>query len=398
MGHLALWKPFLIIFIENLCLLLFFTIFFQSNRSLVQQKQTASGSESSDSLPRKRKPKKAPNATLSNSSERDTDESARTPLFFSPKKTLDKNQIMQESSPKKQPVSEENGANMSKNRTTKSIRKSDLIQRQNVRELRPQEPEMTSEDELQIPVSVERENKSPNSGVEEGQNLEKRKNNGKACTDSDCEVIERTAETIPSPPKRVLRSTVDSNTDVEYGDSQVGRQAKNSQRQTVSRRNIIKTSDSEAKSSSCDERSDNTGDSGKVPKATTKRRNLVKRLVHKRINELTKATSSQSSEEDSDGTSNLQLKKGQVHPRSAKAAQKNAEDQITSENDIRIETGSSKKKAKTGSDSERASSKRQALKVFKQTANKNSKRRQDEVSDEAPWTDEEINKLNEYVL
>lgn len=379
----------------------------------MQQKKTVSGSESSDSLPRKRKPKKTSNATLSNSSERDTDESTRASLFFSPKKTPDENQIMQKSSPKKQAVSEGNGANMNKvkeNRTTNSIRKSDLMQRCSVREIQPQEHEMTSEDELQIHVSVEGKNKSANSVVEEGQNLDKRKFYSKPCTDSESEVVEQTASTIPSPPKRVLRSrrskrsntevdsTVDSNTDFESGDSQVDRRRENSQRQTVPRGNIIKTSDSEAKLSSCDEKSDNAGDSGKVTKATTKRRNLVKRLVHKRINELTKETSSQSSEEDSDGTSSLQSKKGQVHPRSAKAAQKNVEDQITVENNFRVEPGSSNRKAKTGSDSERASSRMQALKVFKQPANKKNKKRQDEMSDEVPWTDEEIKKLNEYVL
>lgn len=380
----------------------------------MQQKKTASSSESSDSLPRKRKPKKTPNTTLSNSSERDTDEGVRKPLFFSPKKTPDKNQILQKSSPKKQPVSEGNGGDMSKirqNQTTKSTRKSDSIQRRSVRKLQPQENEVTSEDELQIHVSVEEKNKSTNSVVEEDQNLVKRKNYAKPCTDSEIEVVEQTASKIPSPPKRVLRSrkskpsntrvvsTVDSNTDVDSGDSQVNRQlAKNSQRQTASRRNIIKASDSEAKFSSFDERSDNAGDSGNMPKATTKRRNLEKRLVHKRINELTKETSSQSSEEDSDGTSNMQSKKGQVHPRSAKAAKKTAEDQTSSENDRRVETGSSKRKAKAGSDSERASGKKQALKVFKQTANKNNKKRKDVTSDEAPWTDEEIKKLNEYAL
>ena len=379
----------------------------------MQKKQTASGNESSDSLPRKRKPKKSSKAILSNSSERDTDETVRTSLFFSPKKTSEKDQIMQKSSPTKQAASGGKSANMSKvteNRTTKSTRKSDLIQRSSVTELQLQEHEMTSEDELQICISGERKDKSTNSVVEEGQNLKKRKNNVKPCTDSECKVVEQTASTIPSPPKRVLRSrrskfsntevdsTVDSNTDVESEDSQVDRQTKNSQRQTASRGNIIKTSDSEAKLSSCDERSDNAGDPGKVSKATTKRRNLGKRLVHKRINELTKKTSSQSSEEDSDGTSSLQSKKGQVHPRSAKAALKNVEDQFTVENDFRVETGSSKRKAKTGSDSERASSRTQALKVFKQPANKKNKKKQDEISDEVPWTDEEIKKLNEYVL
>ena len=374
----------------------------------MQQKQSTSGSESSDSLQRKRNLKKTPIAVLSNSS----DETAKA-LLFSPKKSPDNDQIMQKSSPKKQAVSEGNSANVSKireNRTTKSIRKSALIQRCRVRELQPQEHEMTSDDELQIHVSGEGKNTSAKSVVKEGQNHEKRKTNAKPCTDSECDVVEQAASTIPSPPRRVLRSrksklgntevdsTVDSNTDVGSGDSHLDRQTKNSQRQTVSRGNIIKTSDSEAKLSSCDERSDNSGDSEKVHKVTTKGRNLVKRLVHKRINELAKETSSQSSEEDSDGTSSLQSKKGQVHPRSAKAARKNVEDQITVGNDFRVETAPYKRKAKTGSDSERASSRTQVLKVFKQPANKRNKKRQDEMSDEVPWTDEEIKKLNEYVL
>lgn len=358
-------------------------------------KKTVSDSESSDSLPTRRKPKKAANAALStcSSPERDTDKSVRMPLIFSPKKTPGTSQIMPKGSPKKQPVNE------GKSVKVRANRKTDLIQRHNARDLRPREHEITSEDELQTHVNAEKENKSAPSGVEEGQNLEKRRNNGKALTESECEIVEQTALTILSPPpKRVLRSTVESKPVVESGDSQVDRQAKKSQRRTASRSKIIKTSDSESKLSSCGDRSDNTGDSGKVSKATNKRRNLAKRFVHKRVNELTKETSSQSSEEDSDGTSNRQLKKGQVHPKSAKAAQKNAEDQITSENDMGVETVSYKKKVKAGSDSERASSKSQALKVFKQTANKNSKKRKDEMSDEAPWTDEEINKLNEYVL
>lgn len=393
--------------------------------SPLKQRKALSGSESSDSFQRKRKEKTKPSTTLStrmksseSSSERDTDESVRKPLFLSPKKIANKNQSVQKSSPKKQPVHEGKGAGMSTvqgNSVSKSARNSELAQRRSVRQLPPQDQEVASEDELPTHVNFEEKSISTHSVGKKSESRTRRKNNAKPSTDSESEAVEQTASKIPSPPKRVLRSrkiktgntkpvsTVVSNTDkssdVDSEDSQADRRAPNSYRQTRSRRNIDKASDSEARLSSCDERLNNAGDSGKVPKAAAKKKNLEKRLIHKRINELTKETSTQSSEEDSDGISNKQSKKKQVHPRSSKAAMENTEAQTASESESKVESGSSKRKAKTESDSERASAKKQALKVFKQTANKNSKKRKDVMpSDELPWTEEEIQKLNEYVL
>lgn len=329
------------------------------------------------------------------SSERDTDESVRKPLFLSPKKIPNKNQ-----SPKRQPVSEEKGAGMKK-----SAANNDLTQRHSGGKVPPQDQEVTSEDELPRHVNLEEKSISTHSVVKENRSRTRGKNYAKPSTDSESEVVEQTASKIQSPPKRVLRSrkVKTSNTklvssDIDSEDSQADRPALNSHRQTQTRRNISKASDSEARLSSCDERLDNAGDSGKVTRAAAKKRNLEKRLAHKRINELTKQTSAQSSEEDCDGISNSRSKKKQVHPRSSKAAKENSEAQTASESERKVEAGSSKRKAKTESDSERASAKKQALKVFKQTANKNSKKKKDVMPDEVPWTDEEIQKLNEYVL
>ena len=69
----------------------------------------------------------------------------------------------------------------------------------------------------------------------------------------------------------------------------------------------------------------------------------------------------------------------------------------TSNKDNSVETGS-KRKEKPQSESETVSFKEQTLKVSRQTANKDSRRGNDELFDEASWTDEEIKKLNEYVI
>ena len=384
--------------------------FLQSKESSpLKQRKTPSGSESSASIPRKRKQKSTSSAKPSNgkvpsdsSSERDTDESVRKPLFLSPKKIPNKNQ-----SPKRQSVSEEKGAGIQGggSRVKKCAGNNDLTQRRSGRKLPPQDHEVTSEDELPRHVNLEEKSISTHSVVKENQSRTRGKNYAKPSTDSESEVVEQTASKIQSPPKRVLRSrkVKTSNaklvsSDIDSEDSQADRPALNSQRQSQTRRNISKASDSEARLSSCDERLDNAGDSGKVTRAAAKKRNLEKRLTHKRIDELTIQTSTQSSEEDSDGISNSRSKKKQVHPRSSKAAKENSEAQTASESERKVEAGSSKRKAKTESDSERASAKKQALKVFKQTANKNSKKKTDVMPDEAPWTDEEIQKLNEYVL
>lgn len=384
-----------------------------------KQKKATSGSESSDSFPKKQREKTKPSTKASNridsndsSSERDTDESVRKPLFVSPKKIPNKNASSQKSSPKAQAACEENRASVNKgqgNSVTKSARNNDLTQGLSARECLSHDQWVPSEDELPAQVNVEKEITSAHSLAEENRSRTRRKNYEKPCTDSESEV-EQTAPKIPSPPKRVLRSRstkamsrVGSDTDklseLDSEDSQADRQPLNSHRQTRSRRGMNAASDNESRLSSCDEKLSNAGDSGKAPKAAaSKKKNLEKRAVHKRINELAKETSTQSSDDDSDGTSNKQSKKKQVHPRSSKAAKENTEAQSASENEKKVGKGSSKRKPKAESDSERASAKKQALKVFKQTANKNSKKRKDEMSDEAHWTEEEIQKLNKYVL
>lgn len=394
--------------------------FLQSEESSpLKQKKATSGSESSDSFPKKQREETKPSTRASNridsndsSSERDTDESVRKPLFVSPKKIANKNASLQKSSQKTQAAREEKGAIMNKvqgNSVTKIARNKDLTQGLSVRKSPPHDQWVPSEDELPAQVNVDEEITSAHSLAEENRSRTRRKNYEQPRTDSESEV-EKTAPKIPSPPKRVLRSRgtksvsrVDSDTDklseLDSEDSQADRQPLNSRRQTRSRRGMNAASDNETRLSSCDDRLNNAGDLGRVPKtATSKKKNLEKRAVHKRVNELAKETSTQSSDDDSDRTSNKQSKKKQVHPRSSKAAKENTEAQSASENERKVGKGSSKRKPKAESDSERASAKKQALKVFKQTANKNSKKRKDEMSDEAAWTEEEIQKLNKYVL
>lgn len=354
------------------------------------------------------------------SSEKDNDKSVKKLLFFSPKKTPNNNQSLQERNQKKPSVNEGRGAGkieIEGNIVTKSVENNDSIQQSRGMSKLPLqeiEEEETSHDDLPTQVGFQKKNTSTLSVVAENSpNRKKRKNYAKPYTDSESEVVEQTASKIPSPPKRILRSrkgkasdknpvsrvssNADKLSDVDSEDSQADRHAKNNVRQNVSKRYINKTSDSDTRVSSYDERSDNTGDSAKVPKpkATAKRRNLEKRLVYKRVNELAKEASSQSSESDTGGTSLKRSKQEQAHPRSSKAAKANAESQTALESNRRVD--SSKRKGKTDSDSEKASGKKQALKVSKQTASKDGKKKKDVMSDEAPWKDEEIQKLNEYV-
>ena len=380
-------------------------------------KLLTSGSESSDALARRRKEKTAQNnrksSVCSSSTERDSDETIRGPLFYSPKKTTLKAQTLENNSPKKQPVNELRKTRNSGNQgnSTASSAGSGLEQKENVSKLSFQEHEILSEDEVTVQVSPLKKGTSQLSVM--GKNSpknKKRKNYTKLQTESESESAEQTVPWVTSPVKRVLRSyrskTNDLKSrsskpykfsDLDSEDLQPDILTKRSLKRNASKSNYSKTSESETILSSCDETSDNNGNTGKVRKTNSKKKNVEKRPVHNRVKELVRKTSTQSSEEDSDGASQKQSGKEPHHLRRAISPERNVETRNTSNHDRTVETGS-KRKGKTQSDIEQVSSKQQALKLSRQTANKDSKRKQDVLSDEAPWADEEIKKLNEYVM
>ena len=134
----------------------------------------------------------------------------------------------------------------------------------------------------------------------------------------------------------------------------------------------LKTSESESRVSSCEEQSDNSRRSGKGSKVPNKKRNAQKRPVHGRVQALVTEATTQSSEEDSDEMPRKPPRKSQTH---SKLAKTNA---VTQKNSGKKGPG-----------------KTQAFKVSKNV--KDGKKQQNVLSDETPWEDEEIERLNEYV-
>lgn len=304
----------------------------------------------------------------SSSSEKDNDTSLKKKLFFSPKKSPNKNQSLQGRSNKEDEnrIQEENAQKI-------NVR-SDVVQR--FSSSKTTEPPASKVD-LPNNERILRKRAAKNN-----QNNEKIAN---PYTDSECEVVEKLpAPKIPSPPKRVLRSrnkksnsvkNVEMISDVDSEDG-----TKNSVKQTVA--------------SSCDDGSDSTVCSGKGSKPGGRKRKVEKRVVHKRVSALVRETSTQSSEEDSEGAYHKPSKKQQPQQKASKVIKTNAETQMDLGNDERAAAGSLQRKEKTQL-SNRASGKKQASKVSKQTGNRDGSRRQNEMSDDTPWSEDEIQRLNE---
>jgi len=313
----------------------------------------------------------------SSSSEKDNDTSLKKKLFFSPKKSPNKNQSSQGRSNKAELVSEEKRADenrIQEENAQKINVRSDVVQR--FSSSKTTEPPASKVD-LPNNERILRKRAAKNN-----QNNEKSAN---PYTDSESEVVEKLpAPKIPSPPKRVLRSrnkksnsvkNVEMISDVDSEDG-----TKNSVKQTVA--------------SSCDDGSDSTVCSGKGSKPGGRKRKVEKRVVHKRVSALVRETSTQSSEEDSDGAYHKPSKKQQPQQKASKVIKTNAETQLDSGNDQRAAAGSLLRKEKTEL-SNRASGKKQASKVSKQTGNRVGSRRQNEMSDDTPWSEDEIQRLND---
>lgn len=219
------------------------------------------------------------------------------------------------------------------------------------------------------------------------QDSERRKKFKNVYTDSESEVGDQLpAANIPSPSKRVLSS-----------------RAKNiKNQQTIS---DVDSEDSNKKSlkdsqaSSCDDGSDSSAHSRRPrSKARGRENNVEKRVLHKRVRALVKETAStQSSGEDSDGTYSKVSTK-QTHSKAPKVARTNPAPQKKLQTDNRPVTGSRIRREKSDVVINRVQDKKQASKVSKQTGNKVNNSGENEIPEGTPWNDEEIQRLNEYVL
>lgn len=219
------------------------------------------------------------------------------------------------------------------------------------------------------------------------QDSERRKKLKNVYTDSESEVGDQLpAANIPSPSKRVLRS-----------------RAKNIKNQRtisdVDSEDSNKKSLKDSQASSCDDGSDSSAHSRRPrSKARGRENNVEKRVVHKRVRALVKETAStQSSGEDSDGTYSKVSTK-QTHSKAPKVARTNPAPQKKLQTDNRPVTGSRIRREKSDVVINRVQDKKQASKVSKQTGNKVNNSGENEISEGTPWNDEEIQRLNEYVL
>ena len=320
----------------------------------------------------------------SSSSQKDSDENLKKKLFSSPKKSPNKKQSVQRVSKTDELDKEEKRADKRKinQNSAQKSKVTSVVQR---RSLRNETEHVATEEEISDNDKSLRKKITVLSVAEENsQDQGKRTTN--AYTDSENDAIEQLpAPKIPSPPKRFLRA----------------RGKKSNNVKTIQKISDVDSEDGAKKtqaSISYDGDSDSTAYSGKGSKAKGRKRNLDKRLVHKRVRTLvTETTSTQSSEEDSDETYRKPTRK-QTRPKASKVVKLNTEAQQDSGNDKRAKTGTLKGKEKTEDVSNRASGKNQASKVSKQAGNKHSNGKQNEMSDETPWSDEEIQRLNGYVF
>ena len=315
----------------------------------------------------------------SSSSEKDSGENLKKKLFSSPKENPNKNPSLQGVGNTDQQRTDKSKINQ--NSPQKSKVTSNVVQK---RTLRKKTEHSATEDEISDNGKSPSKKTIVHSVTKENiQNQEEWKRTTNTYTDSESDVMEQIpAPKIPSPPKRVLRA----------------RSNKSNNMKTMQKISDVDSEDGTKKtqaSVSCDGDSDSTAYSGIGSKTRSRKRNLEKRVVHERVRTLAQeTTSTQSSEEDSDGIHRKPSRK-QTRP---KASRINTEGQKDSGNDKGAKAGSLKGKEKTDGVSNRASAKNQASKVSQETRNKHSSEKQNEISSvETPWSDEEIQRLNEYV-
>ena len=349
---------------------------------------------------RRRKGKTTQNKNKSSSStESDSNENLKRPLCFSPKKTAHKNQTLENTSPQKLP--QRKSLNASKNGSQERSDANSAIDgsERKDRTSKPsvREHEMLG-DVLQAPVMTSKKNTTKNALASVDRNNQKGKkksNNEKLPTGSE-------SQKTPSPFKRVLRSqrstasdlTTNANSyklsDADSEDSQRDTYPKRNPKKNASNITNLKTSESEVIVSSSEERSDNATKKGRIVNANSNNnKNGGKRLMHKRFEKFVRETSTQSSEEENDRASQKQPEKEEVRLRSSISRKAKTQTLSTLEKDKKVETGF-KRKGKTQSGSEKVSGKKKVSKVSRQTANKDSRRRSNELTDETPLNDEEI--------
>ena len=305
------------------------------------------------------------------SSEGDVVQNLKKKLFYSPKKSPGKSQNLEVRSEAEEMNDDDKRSDQSRVLGGTQKKKTESVGRGS-----PRKKAETSLNHLPNNASISKKNTSAASVLaEDTQNNQKRKYPATVRVNFEERNVEQSTDPqIPSPPKRVLRSHGKKsnnfkNVEMSDADSEDGTRTRGKMKRATAN---LKTSESESRVSSCEEQSDNSRRSGKGSKVPTKKRNAQKRPIHGRVQALVTEATTQSSEEDSDEMPRQPPRKSQTH---SKLAKTNA---VTQRN-------SGKK----------GSAKTRASKVSKHV--KDGKKQQNVLSDETPWEDEEIERLNEYV-
>ena len=311
------------------------------------------------------------NSSSDGSSEGDVVQNLKKKLFYSPKKSPGKSQNLEVRSEEEDMNDEDKRSDQSRVLGGTQKKKTESVGRGSPRKIAE-----TSVNHLPNKASISKKNKSAGSVLaEDTQNNQKRKYPATARVNFEERNVEQSTDPqIPSPPKRVLRSHGKKsnnfkNVEMSDADSEDGTRTRGKMKRVTAN---LKTSESESRMSSCEELSDNSRRSGKGSKVPNKKKNAQKRPIHGRVQALVTEATTQSSEEDSDEMPRQPPRKSQTH---SKLAKTNA---VTQRNS-----------------GKRGSAKTQSSKVSKNV--KDGKKQQNVLSDETPWEDEEIERLNKYV-
>ena len=307
------------------------------------------------------------------SSEGDVVQNLKKKLFYSPKKSPGKSQNLEVRSDAEEMNDEDKSSDQSRVLGGGQKKKTESVGRGSPRKIAE-----TAVNKSHLPNNASTSKKNTSAAAvlaEDTQSNQKRKHPATDRVNFEERNVEQSTDPqIPSPPKRVLRSHGKKsnnfkNVEMSDADSEDGTMTRGKMKRATAN---LKTSESEFRVSSCEEQSDNSRRSGKGSKVRNKKRNAQKRPVHGRVQALVTEATTQSSEEDSDEMPRKPPRKSQTH---SKLAKTNA---VTQKN-------SGKK----------GSGKTQASKVSKNV--KDGNKQQNVLSDETPWEDEEIERLNEYV-
>ncbi|XP_022787384.1 uncharacterized protein LOC111327456 [Stylophora pistillata] len=356
--------------------------------------QLVSSSENSNTMPRVRKGKTARNENKSSGrsgTENDTDENIKRPLFFSPKKTVlkDQDQTKNNISPKKRPQRKSLNSSKSGSQgsgcTVSAV--DDSEHKSSINQPLVQEHEMLCEDVSLAPIITPKKNTPQLSSLDRNnQKCKKKSSNEKLSAESE-------SEEILSPFKRVLRSQRSKGGDLTSTSA------------NPDKFSDADSEDSQAESSAQLSEKKNEGAYLKQPeKEGVRLKSLISRKSNMETHGTLKNDKKVKTGSKRKGNTPSDIEKVLGKKQKLEVCRQTAQNEIpctdgeikmlngATENGKRVETRS-KRAGKTQTVSEKLSDKKQALKVSRQATKKNSRKISDEVRDETPCTDGEIQTL-----